>query len=143
MLKNVPSVISTPLLEVLMDMGHGDEFVIGDGNFPGIDLAKRVVYANGHSVADLLDAVLKLISLEEFVDFPVGLMATTPYFKGVPPVWDEFRKVINNSEEKEHFTEFEYIERYEFYERAKKAYAVVVTSESALFANIIIKKGIL
>jgi len=143
MLKNVPSVISTPLLSALMDMGHGDEIVIGDGNFPGIDLAKRVVYANGHSVVDLLEALLKVISLDEFVDCPVGVMATTPYYKGVPPVWEEFKNVISNSEEKDHFTDFEYVERYEFYERAKNAYAVVVTSEAALFANLIIKKGIL
>ena len=143
MLKNVPSIISAHLISVLMDMGHGDEIVIGDGNFPGVDIAKRVIYANGHGAKEMLEAILKLISLDEYVEKPVALMETTEYFEGVPEIWEEYRAIINNSEEKDKFTEFEFIERYEYYERAKKAFAIIITSEPAFFGNIIIKKGVL
>jgi len=143
MLKNVPGIISTKLISVLNDMGHGDEIVIGDGNFPGIDIAKRVVYASGHGVPELLKAILQLIPLDEYVEKPVSLMATTEYFEGVPPIWAEYEKIIKDSDEKERFTEFEFVERFEYYERAKKAFAIIVTSERALFANIIIKKGVI
>jgi len=143
MIKNIPSIISSELISVLMDMGHGDEIVIGDGNFPGVDIARRVIYANGHGAKEMLEAILKLIPLDEYVQKPVALMETTEYFEGVPAIWEEFKTIINNSDEKDKFTEFEFIERYAYYERTKKAFAVIITSEAAFFANVIIKKGVL
>jgi L-fucose mutarotase len=123
-----------------MEMGHGDELVIADGNFPAASIAQRLIRLDGHGVTEILDAVLKFFPLDIYVDKPVGLMAVTPGDNVKPTIWEDYRKIIEESKEK--FTDFESIERFKFYERAKNAYAVIATSESALYANIILKKGI-
>ena len=140
MLKNVPSIIGPELLKILMEMGHGDELVIADGNFPGASHAQRLIRLDGHGVPEVLEAVLQLMPLDIYVDAPAGLMQVVPGDNVETPIWQEYRKIIKNSGEK--LDDFESIERFAFYERAKKAYAVVMTSESALYANIILKKGI-
>ena len=140
MLKNIPNILSPDLLKILMEMGHGDEIVIADGNFPAASVTQRLVRLDGHNVPDVLKAILKFFPLDTYVEFPVGLMAVTPGDKVKPVIWDEYRKIIIES--KEPFKDFEYIERFNFYERAGSAYAVIATSESALYANIILKKGI-
>jgi L-fucose mutarotase len=141
MLKNVPPILSPELMKVLMEMGHGDEIVLADGNFPAANVARRLVRCDGNGVPELLEAVLKLCPLDIYVDQPVGLMAVVPGDKTKPTIWEQYRTIIKNSGEK--FSDFEFIERFAFYERAKQAYAVVATSEKALYANIILKKGIL
>lgn len=141
MLKNIPTIISPDLMYILMEMGHGDEIVFGDGNFPSASCAERLVRADGHSGPALLDAVLRLFPLDDFVDTPVGLMQVVTPDTPRPPIWDEYKKIILKYEP--NFKEFEYIERFEFYERTKKAYAVVATSETALYANLILKKGVI
>jgi L-fucose mutarotase len=123
-----------------MEMGHGDELVIADGNFPAASIAQRLIRLDGHGVTEILDAVLKFFPLDIYVDKPVGLMAVTPGDDVKPTIWEDYRKIIEESKEK--FSDFESIERFKFYERAKNAYAVIATSESALYANIILKKGI-
>lgn len=140
MLKSIPSVLSPDLLKILMEMGHGNEIVLADGNFPAASLAQRLVRLDGHPIPVILAAMLKLFPLDTYVERPVGLMAVTPGDKIKPVIWEEYRKIILES--KEPFTEFEYVERFAFYERAKEAYAVVATGESALYANIILKKGV-
>ena len=140
MLKNIPNVLSPELLKILMEMGHGDEIVIADGNFPSASVAQKLLRLDGHGVPVVLEAVLRFFPLDPYVENPVGLMALTPGENYKPVIWNEYRELILKS--KEPFKEFEYIERFSFYERAKKAYAVVATSESALYANIILKKGI-
>ena len=140
MLKNIPSILSPELLKVLMEMGHGDELVIADGNFPAASIAQRLVRLDGHSIPEILVAVLKLFPLDTYVEKPVSLMAVTPGDKIQPVIWEEYRRIIQ--EGKEPFKEFEYVERFTFYERAGKAYAVIATGESALYANIILKKGV-
>ncbi len=140
MLKNIPSILSPELLKILMEMGHADEIVIADGNFPGASHAQRLIRLDGHGVPEVLEAVLKLMPLDIYVDVPAGLMQVVPGDTAETPIWDEYRTIIKDSGEK--FDDFESIERFAFYERAKKAYAVVMTSESALYANIILKKGI-
>ena len=141
MLKNVPSILSPELMKVLMEMGHGDEIVLADGNFPAASVARRLVRCDGNGVPELLEAVLKLFPLDIYVDRPVGLMAVVPGDKTKPTIWEQYRTLVKNSGEK--FSDFEFIERFAFYERAKQAYAVVATSEKALYANIILKKGVL
>ena len=141
MLKNIPSVISPELMYVLMEMGHGDEIVLADGNFPAASVAQRLIRCDGHGVPEILEAVLKFFPLDQYVDNPVALMAVVPGDKTKPKIWEEYRKIIEASGEK--FTDFEFVERFAFYERAKKSYAVVATSEKALYANIILKKGVL
>ncbi len=121
-------------------MGHGDELVIGDGNFPAASMAQRLVRLDGHGVPEILEAILELFPLDIYVDKAAGLMQVVPGSDTKTPVWDEYRDIIKASGEK--FDDFEYIERFEFYERAKKAYAIIATGETALYANIILKKGI-
>lgn len=141
MLKNVPPILSPELLRVLMEMGHGDEIVIADGNFPAASIAQRLLRCDGHGVPELLEAVLKFFPLDTFVEKPVGLMSVVPGDDTKPTIWEEYRKIVVASGEK--FSDFEFVERFAFYEKAKKAYAVVATSEKALYANIILKKGVL
>ena len=139
-MKNIPSILSPDLLKILMEMGHGDEIVIADGNFPGASTAQRLVRLDGHGLPPVLDAVLKLFPLDTYVDSPAALMQVVPGDDVKTPIWDEYRKILKASDEK--FTDFELVERYAFYDRAKKAYAVIMTGESALYANIILKKGV-
>lgn len=140
MLKNIPAILSPDLLKILMEMGHGDEIVIADGNFPSASIAQRLIRLDGHAIPEILAALLKLFPLDTYVEQAVGLMAVTPGDPYKPVIWEEYKKVIQAS--KEPFKDFEYIERFSFYERAKKAYCVVATGESALYANIILKKGV-
>jgi len=141
MLKNVPPILSPELMKTLLEMGHGDEIVLADGNFPAASVARRLIRCDGHGVPELLEAVLRFFPLDIYVDRPVGLMAVVPGDKTKPTIWEQYRKIVTNSGEK--FSDFEFIERFAFYERAKQAYAVVATSEKALYANIILKKGVL
>lgn len=141
MLKGIPSILSPELLKILMEMGHGDEIILGDGNFPAASNAQRLVRCDGHGVPVLLDAILKFLPLDTFVEKPVSLMAVVPGDPLKPVIWEEYRKIIQKYDEKA--GEFEFVERFEFYERTKKAYAVIATGETALYANIILKKGII
>jgi len=141
MLKNIPPIISPELLKVLMEMGHGDEIVLADGNFPAAGIAQRLLRCDGHGVPELLEAVLKFFPLDIYVDEPVALMAVVPGDDTKPTIWADYRKIVVASGEE--FSDFDFVERFAFYERAKKAYAVVATSEKALYANVILKKGVL
>ena len=143
MLKNIPSILSPGLLKILMEMGHGDEIVIADGNFPSASIAQNLIRLDGHGVPPVLKAILKLFPLDPYVDKAVGLMQLVPGDTVKTPIWDEYRKLITDSDERDKFEAFEYIERFAFYERAQKAYAVIATSETALYANIILKKGVI
>lgn len=140
MLKNIPTILSPELLKILMEMGHGDELVIADGNFPAATMANRLVRLDGHGVPEVLEAVLKLFPLDTYDDKPVGLMEVVPGDNVEPTIWNDYEKIIKESGEP--FDSFGLIERYNFYDRAKEAFAVVATSESALYANIILKKGV-
>ncbi|NLC53576.1 MAG: L-fucose mutarotase [Firmicutes bacterium] len=140
MLKGIPKIISPELLKVLMEMGHGDELVIGDGNFPAAAIAPRLIRADGHGAVELLDAILKFFPLDQYDKHPVTLMAVVPGDDVETPIWDEYRAVVTK-----HYPEapeFKYVERFAFYEKAKQAYAVLATGEAALYANVILKKGV-
>jgi L-fucose mutarotase len=139
MLKGISSILSPDLLKILMEMGHGDEIVIADGNFPSASVAQRLVRSDGNMVPQLLDALLKFFPLDPYVKLPVALMAVVSGDTYKPTIWDTYRDIIKKHEK---FSDFEYVERFAFYERAKKAYAVIATSETALYANIILKKGV-
>ena len=141
MLKGISPVISPDLIKVLMEMGHGDELVIADGNFPAASIAQRLVRADGLGCPVLLEAILRLFPLDEYVEKPAALMAVVPGDPYQPVIWDDYRKIIQGHEIA--FRDFEYVERFAFYERARKAYAVLATSEMALYANIILKKGVI
>lgn len=140
MLKGIPRVISSEMMKVLMEMGHGDEIVIADGNFPSATCAKRLIKADGHGVPEILDAILKFFPLDNYVEYPVALMGLVSSDIPKPEIWKEFDSIARKNDSS--FKEFEFVERFEFYERAKRAFAVISTSETAIYANIIIKKGV-
>lgn len=140
MLKNIPKLLSPELVKTLMEMGHGDEIVIADGNFPAETIGKRVIRCDGHGVTELLDAIMQLFPLDTYTEKPVMLMEVVPGDPVVPTIWDDYKAVINKYEPQN--CKIEMIERFAFYERAKTAYAVVATGEEAIYANIILKKGV-
>ena len=140
MLKGIPTILSPDLLKILMEMGHGDEIILADGNFPAASMAKRLIRCDGHSVPAILDAILQLYPLDTYVKQPVSLMEVVKGDTYKPDIWEEFRRIVNKHDKL--FTGFEFIERFEFYERSKKAYAIVATGEMARYANIILKKGL-
>ena len=140
MLKGISPVISPELIKILMEMGHGDEIVLADGNFPAAANARRLVRSDGNGVPELLDAILKLFPLDEYVSQPVALMEVVPGDPYQPVIWDEYRQIVSANDPK--FSDFEYVERFAFYERAREAYAIVASSEKALYANMILKKGV-
>ncbi len=140
MLKNIPGILSPELLKILMEMGHGDEIVIADGNFPAASHAQRLARCDGHGVPPLLDAVLQFFPLDAFVERPVALMAVVPGDNYSPDIWPAYRRIIRKQNPQ--FAGFELLERHAFYERARTAYAVVATGEMARYANLILKKGL-
>ncbi|MBS4198211.1 L-fucose mutarotase [Bacillus sp. FJAT-49732] len=140
MLKGIPPIISPDLMKILMEMGHGDEIVLADGNFPAASHAQRLVRCDGHGISELLAAILKFLPIDTYVEHPIGVMAVVPGDPVQPTIWKEYEAIIQDNGET---CPIDYIERFEFYERAKKAYAVVATSEKALYANIILKKGVI
>ena len=139
MLKNLPKIVSPELLKVLCEMGHGDEIVIADGNFPAEALGQRVIRADGHGGEAILDAVLSLIPLDTYALENLLLMETTNG-DPIPPIWDKYFAIAKKHDDN---LRAGTVERFAFYERAKKAYAVIATGEAAIYANVIIKKGVI
>ena len=121
MLKGIPEILSPELLKVLCEMGHSDRLVIADGNFPVESMGKNAITirCDGHGVPEILDAILKLFPLDTYV------------YKEIVAKYDERGdKAVGN------------IERFAFYEEAKTAYCIISTSEKALYANIMLQKGV-
>jgi len=140
MLKGISPLLSPELLATLARMGHGDEIVLADAHFPGETFNDRVVRADGLAIAPLLDAILPLLELDHYVDAPLAMMAAVPGDTLDPAVEAAYRDAIER-----HTTptpQIERIERFGFYERARKAFAVVMTGETAKYGNIILKKGV-
>ena len=142
MLKGIPAILPPELLKVLMEMGHGDEIVLADGNFPGASHAQRLIRCDGHGVPALLEAVLTLMPLDRYVPQPAVLMQVVPGDPVEPVIWQEYARILQQWEPAAAQAGFEEVERFEFYERAKRAYAIVMTGETALYANILLKKGV-
>lgn len=140
MLKHVPDILSPELMLMLMEMGHGDEIVIADGNFPGAGLAQRLVRLNGLGVPSVLAAVAHFMPLDQYADDNACVMSPEGGDKGKPPIWKDFASILEKSEGgKVTLTE---IDREDFYDRAEGAFGIVMTSETALYGNIILKKGV-
>ena len=143
MLKGISPVISPDLLKALAEMGHGDELVIADGNFPCHSVGKNsiVIRADGHGVPEILDAVLNLIPLDTYTEKPVALMEVVKGDTcGTPEIWNTYEEILNKYEPDHH--DIDYTERFAFYERAKGAYLIIATGEKAIYANILLKKGV-
>ncbi|MCC2380580.1 L-fucose mutarotase [Bacillus wiedmannii] len=140
MLKGIPKIISPDLMKVLLEMGHGDEIVLADGNFPAASCGAKVIRCEGHGVLEVLQAILQFFPLDTYSNHSVSLMKVVKGDHVSPSIWETYDAAIKKYDT--HFDSFEMIDRFAFYERAKKAYAIVATSESALYANMILKKGV-
>jgi L-fucose mutarotase len=140
MLIGISPLLSPELLDTLYRMGHGDEIVLADAHFPGESCGRRVIRADGLRVAGLLDAILPLFALDTYVDSPVTMMAVVPGDTADPAVETSFQAAIDN-----HWPgtpPIQRIDRFAFYDRARDAFAVVMTGETAKYGNIILKKGV-
>ena len=136
MLRNIPACISPDLMHALMSMGHGDEIVLADADFPASCNSRKLIRADGIGVATLLEAILPLFPLDPFVEKPVITMDCSEW-GDEPESYNRFRKIIKKHDD--NFSDFELEKRFDLYERAAKAFAVVVTSEAD--GNVILKKG--
>ena len=143
MLKNIHQILSPQLLKVLCEMGHSDQIVISDGNFPAESMGKDsiVIRCDGHGVAELLDAILTVFPLDTYIDKPVNLMEVMPGDDVETPIWDTYKEIIQKHDNRGAET-VGTIERFKFYDEAKKAYAIIATGEKALYANVILQKGV-
>ncbi len=144
MLKNIPKILSPEMLKVLCEMGHSDRIVIADANFPAESMGKNaiVLRADGHSATDMLDAILTVFPLDTYVDNPVCLMQVMAGDNVETPIWDEYKAIVKKHDDRGEKAFGDY-ERFEFYRQAKDCYAIIATGESALYANIILQKGVI
>lgn len=143
MLKNIPNILPPALLKALMEMGHSDELVIADGNYPQLGLPENQVRLDGHDICSILDAILQLMPLDTYVESPVTLMAVMKDDPYKPVIWEEYKEIIKKHEPERDETSLNSIDRFEFYKRGKQCHIGITTSEKALYANIILKKGVL
>lgn len=143
MLKGIPKILSPELLMVLCEMGHSDRLVISDGNFPAESMGKDaiVIRCDGHGVPELLDAILQVFPLDTYVEKPVNLMEVMPGDTVETPIWKTYEKITACHDERG-ADAIGQIERFAFYEEAKKVYAIIATGETALYANIMLQKGV-
>ena len=140
MLKGISPLLSPELLGVLCGMGHGDEIVLADAHFPGEAMNNRVLRADGLEIPDLLDAILPLFELDSYVETPVIMMAAAKGDKLDPAVGEAYQQAIDNHAPD--IPPIACIDRFEFYDRAKQAFAVVMTGETVKYGSIILKKGV-
>ena len=142
MLKNIPPILSPELLKVLCEMGHGDEIILADGNFPAESIGKDaiVVRADGHGTVELLEAILHFLRWDQYVEQPVALLKVVDGAPCRPTIWDSYKQKLNESGNDP--AKIEMVERFAFYERAHHAYAIIATGESAIYANVLLKKGV-
>ncbi len=139
MLKGIPSIISPDMMKILMEMGHSDELVLADANFPATTCAKRLIRCDGLLLPQLLQSILQFYPLDKTVKHPAALM-TVSATEVAPAIWEEYRGIIQKHEPD--FRDFEHVERYQYYERTKNAFAVFITGDTTFRANILLKKGV-
>ncbi len=138
MLKGISPVISPELLKVLAKMGHGDEISIVDGNYPAESVGPQVIRADGLGVPAILEAIVALLPIDNFVDENIFYMDNSE--KEKPAIWQDFDQILKDSGED---CRIKHLERFDYYDRAEKSVALVATSETALYANVILKKGVI
>jgi len=138
MLKGISPALSPELLKVLAQMGHGDEISIVDGNYPAESVGPKVIRADGLGVPEILEGIIALLPIDNFVAENVFYMDNSE--KEKPPIWAKFDKILADSGED---IRIKHLERFDYYDRAKQSVAIVATSETALYANVILKKGVI
>ena len=139
MLKGIAPILSPDLLKALCEMGHGDQIVLADSNFPSASIGRNsdVIYMSGVKIPELLEAILEVFPLDTYIKEPIILMATEPKDKPMIPIWKEYDKILKRM----NMVDITFLDRFAFYEKAKKAYVIVATGETSLYANIILQKG--
>ncbi len=140
MLKGIPAIIPPELMKIMMEMGHGDELLICDGNYPVFGCPEKCVRMDGHGIPEILDAILHFLPLDAYVDHPAILMGVVPGDPYVPQIFSVYREIALKYEETglRECT----VQKPAFYERGAKCCACIATGEKALYANIILKKGV-
>ena len=145
MLKKVSKLLTGDMLKVLCDMGHGDEIVIADANFPAETVARRLIRVPGIDAVSLCEAILDVFPLDTYSAYPAALMDLTDSDKkkgmSVPEIWSEYEQILSGISGKQ--VEIELMERYEFYQRAERAFAVIQTGEEKQYGNLILVKGVI
>ena len=143
MLKGIPKILSPELLKVLDEMGHSDRIIISDGNFPAESIGKDaiVIRCDGHGVPEILDAVLQVFPLDTYVEHPVNLMEVMPGDNVETPIWEVYKDIVKKNDPRGEQA-IGGVERFKFYEEAKTSYAIVATGETALYANVMLQKGV-
>lgn len=141
MLKKISPLLSPNLIKTLMEMGHGDEIVIADGNYPAASHANRLIRCDGLKIPELLESILELFPLDTYVESPVSLMKVAEEETYIPEIWREYERILAKTNKE--IIEINYMERFRFYERSKSSFAIVTTSEKSLYANVILKKGVI
>ncbi|MGO4915217.1 RbsD/FucU family protein [Pseudogemmobacter sp. W21_MBD1_M6] len=141
MLRNVPAILSPDLLHALRAMGHGDDIVIADANFPAESAGPKCIRLDGVSASDALRAILTVMPLDSFVPDPALTMQVVGNPDAVPDVVADFQRIINEAADTP--APLGQLERFAFYDRARTAFAVVQTGETRLYGNIILKKGVI
>ena len=143
MLKGISKYLSPELLKVLCEMGHSDRIVIADGNFPAESMGKNaiVIRMDGHGVCEILDAILQVFPLDTYIDKPVNLMQVMEGDTVETPIWKQYEAIISAYDERG-AKAINQIERFAFYDQAKTAYAIIATGEDALYANVMLQKGV-
>lgn len=140
MLRGLNPLLSPDLLKVLRAMGHGDDIVLADANFPGTSHARELVRLDGISATDVLEAVLEVMPLDTFVPDPAITMQVVGEADETPPVVARFQEIVDQVVDNS--ATLASVERHAFYERARGAFAIVQTGETRLYGNIILKKGV-
>lgn len=146
MLKNIPKLLSSELLKVLCDMGHGDEIAIVDANYPAEKYGNIVIKYPGVSATDLLEAILYVFPLDHVEEFPVSVMdlVEVDRLSGMsdPEIWEEIKVILSQASERE-ISALKKYSRDEFYAQSKTAYAIIQTGEERLYGDIILTKGVI
>ena len=141
MLRGIPKILPPDLVKYLMEMGHSDFLVLADANFPGTSHAQRIIRMDSVGLPELLEAILPLFPLDNFVDDSVKLMRNLPT-EPVPEVWDTYRDLIGKYDKDQAFKDFVFLDRLDFYDLTDKAYVVVQTGDTVRYGNIVLQKGV-
>ena len=147
MLLGVPKILSPEITAALCEMGHGDIIVVGDANFPGKRFAKEgnctFLRADGVSGTELLDSILSVIPCDNYTEHPVRLMRTMECDRGMQiPIWDDYKKIVAKHDPRGEAA-IGFLDRFDFYEEAKKSYCIVQSGEKSVYANVMVQKGVI
>ena len=141
MLKGIPTILPPELVKILMEMGHGDQILLCDANYPKFGCPERCIRMDGIGIPPILDAILSLMPLDHAVEHPSIMMAVNPGDPYIPIVWEEYKRIGFRYEDEG--LRAKEIRNTDFYVEGPKCYACIATGEKALYGNIILRKGVI